>query len=148
MISIPSAGSGRHRRCRTVRNRTGLPAAALVPALALCLTGCATSSGPGMSLDAPGTGMSADEALRRAVARQWGDKDVVVPEAKRFVAYEPDFGERHIIDFESGTATVELLIASGVDPASGIVMAHVRQGVRNMAVSPGSMNAVLLTQHR
>ena len=48
------------------------------------------------------------------------------------VQYEPDLGERRSVNFEKGTARVQILLRAGDDPGREAVRAHLRQGIGNL----------------
>lgn len=48
-------------------------------------------------------------ALTGEVKKTWGEKEVKVPERKKYVKYTQNYMSRAIVDFDSGTVTVETL---------------------------------------
>lgn len=72
--------------------------------------------------------------LERRVARIWGSKNVWIPQPKVLVKYENDLGERHAVDFENGVAYVQILIKADTNAQREIVVAHLKQGARNLIV--------------
>lgn len=74
----------------------------------------------------------------------WGEDDVWLPAPTQWVQYEEDFGERSIVDFERGTVKVQLLIQQDDDPYSEPVIAHMRQGIRNLILRDAVDNVELI----
>lgn len=62
----------------------------------------------------------------------WGQNDVWLPGPCLWVQYEPDLGERSIVDFERGEACVQILLKADDHPGREAVLAHLRQGVGNL----------------
>lgn len=48
-------------------------------------------------------------ALRGNVRRTWGEKEIKVPEQKRYVKYTQNYMSRAIVDFDKGTVLIETL---------------------------------------
>lgn len=94
-----------------------------------------------LSFGFPGPGRSTaqdslndQELFSQRVSEIWGVKDIWHPSPTVWVQYETDLGERSAVDFENGTVMVQLLIDSTQDPLSEEVLAHLRQGVRNLII--------------
>jgi peptidoglycan lytic transglycosylase C len=100
----------------------------------ICLAGLPLFS---MALEAqpPPEKMSADKSLaelKRRAAVIWGSDNVWVPDAKTWVQYEPDLGERSAVDFENGVARVQVLLKATDDPQGEQVLTHMEQGIGNL----------------
>lgn len=78
--------------------------------------------------------LEAQELFTHRVAEIWGTGNVWQPSSTVWVQYETDLGERSAVDFENGTVTVQLLINANQDPRGDDVLAHLRQGVRNLII--------------
>lgn len=78
------------------------------------------------------------EVLMLAVAQLWGDEDIWLPSPTRWVQYEEDLGERSVVDFETGEVKVQLLIDEQLNATDDLVIAHMRQGVRNLILRDGT----------
>lgn len=48
-------------------------------------------------------------ALTGKVRQTWGEKEVKVPEQKKYVKYTQNYMSRTIVDFDNGTIVVETL---------------------------------------
>ena len=48
-------------------------------------------------------------ALTGRIRQTWGEKDVTVPEQKKYVKYTQNYMSRTIVDFDSGSIVVETL---------------------------------------
>ncbi|TKB70400.1 MAG: DUF3393 domain-containing protein, partial [Nitrospira sp.] len=48
-------------------------------------------------------------ALRGEVGKQWGKKEIKLPERKRYVKYTQNYRSRAIVDFDAGEVLVETL---------------------------------------
>lgn len=70
--------------------------------------------------------------FEQQVAQIWGADNVWRPAAKQWVHYEEDLGERSLVDFETGRATIQLLLKVTDDPQSEVVRAHMQQGIGNL----------------
>jgi len=70
--------------------------------------------------------------LATQVATIWGQNNVWIPTPTVWVQYEPDLGERSVVDFEKGTARVQILLGAKDDPHHDMVINHLCQGVGNL----------------
>lgn len=62
----------------------------------------------------------------------WGADNVWLPVPDKLVQYEPDLGERSMVDFKKGKACVEILLEANENPWREAVLAHMKQGVGNL----------------
>lgn len=74
------------------------------------------------------------EIFVHRVTEIWGNDSVWEPSPTSWVQYESDLGERSTIDFETGVVRVQLLLAPQEDAFGETVLAHLRQGVRNLVI--------------
>jgi LysM repeat protein len=107
--------------------------------LCACLCMAAGCAGTGHS-PVSGSGNVSEPSrggLHKDVASVWGQENVLLPSPTTWVEYEGDLGERHVIDFEKGTVTVQLLLRPADNLDHELVAAHLHQGVRNVSLSAG-----------
>ncbi len=71
----------------------------------------------------------------------WGEGNGLLSTATVWVRYEPDLGERSIVDFAKGVASVQILLKADEDPARELVLAHFRQGIANLILNGGKSRA-------
>ena len=104
---------------------------------AFLLAGHGAVAGAGMVEAGDGRQTPEDETVLQQsnVAVKWGVDNGLSEGPAVWVAYEPDFGERHVVDFEKGIAQVEILLNLYEDAHSEQVVAHLQQGVGNLALS-------------
>ena len=62
----------------------------------------------------------------------WGADNIWLPEPDLVVQYEPDLGERSMVDLKRGKACVQILLKANDDPGREAVLAHLKQGVGNL----------------
>lgn len=48
-------------------------------------------------------------ALSGEVGKKWGQKEVKLPEQKKYVKYTQNYRSRAIVDFDAGTIVIETL---------------------------------------
>ena len=73
------------------------------------------------------------DAFIEAAGRVWGSADVWVPDRKSWVQYSEDLEERSGVDFEEGSARVQVVVTEESDPAS--VKAELAAAVERLALS-------------
>ncbi len=74
------------------------------------------------------------EVFIHRVSEIWGNDSVWEPSPTSWVQYESDLGERSAIDFKTGVVRVQLLLTPREDAFGEAVLAHLRQGVRNLVL--------------
>lgn len=96
------------------------------------------SASPATSPPSKITGIDELEFLTHSVVEIWGEKDIWLPSSTKLVQYEEDLGERSMVDFETGEVRVQLLINIETNAMDDLVIAHMRQGIRNLILRDAS----------
>jgi len=81
----------------------------------------------------------------REAGKQWGEKNVWIPEQKRWVQYTESLDERGAVHFEDGVAEVEIIMAPGTSDAEA--RALVVAGVENLVLS-GTVDPIEMIRRR
>jgi membrane-bound lytic murein transglycosylase C len=71
------------------------------------------------------------------IEKKWGSKNVQTSTKKEYVAYGSSYGSRQSIDFEKGTAKVELLLSEKEAKDPALVKEKLREQIKEMVTSKG-----------
>lgn len=77
------------------------------------------------------------EDYKNNIAREWGDKNVTTSTKKDWVSYDDDFKARRSVDFEHGTAKVEIIVPKATRTNDPVVQKKLRDEVVKMVSDKG-----------
>lgn len=81
----------------------------------------------------------------KEAGKQWGEKNIWMPDLKRWVQYTESLEERSAVQFEDGVAEVEVIIDPGMSEAE--VKTLIANGVENLVLS-GTLDPIEMIRRR
>lgn len=73
-----------------------------------------------------------------SIGNVWGKENILLDSKTEWVEYGPDFKDRSIVDFDSGTVTVEIVLDTDMAEDSAIVNKMLENAVKRLLESKGS----------
>ena len=75
--------------------------------------------------------------FKKLVYNKWGPDNIDLPDACSWVEYQPDLGERFTVCFDGGHVKGQVLLRKNDSTNTDIIKNHIRQIIRNIALSSG-----------
>ncbi|MFA6438721.1 MAG: murein transglycosylase domain-containing protein [Bacteriovoracaceae bacterium] len=81
------------------------------------------------------------------IEKKWGKKESKISTKEVYVSYEPDFSSRRSINFENGSAVVEVLVTETEAKNTAAVRGKLKEEIARLAVAKGGTDPLEVKNH-